>query len=122
MRTVVGRERELEAIGSFLAGGAGRSRVLMIEGVAGIGKTAVWEAAVRAASDAGLRVLSARPLEAETRVSFAGAGDLLAGALDAVAGELPGSQRRALEFALLLADPDGPPPPPQEIAVAFLSA
>src|SRR4051812_43137569 len=97
MFTVVGRERELDAIGSFLAGGAGRSQVLMIEGPAGIGKTAVWEAALRAASESGWRVQAARPLPAEARVAFAGAGDLLAGALDAVADQLPAPQRRALE-------------------------
>src|SRR3954468_6534835 len=97
MSTVVGRERELEAIASFLVDGASRSRVLMIEGAAGIGKTALWEAALRAASESGLRVLSARPLEVETRLSFAGAGDLLAGALDTVADELAAPQRRALD-------------------------
>src|SRR5687768_5298906 len=95
MGTIVGRKTELDAIGSFLGGGEGRSRVLVLDGVAGIGKTAVWNAAVRAASESGFRVLAARPLEVETRISFAAAGDLLAGALDEVVAELPDPQRRA---------------------------
>ncbi len=122
MRTVVGRGQELDAIGSFLVGEAGRSHVLLLEGAAGIGKTTVWEAAARAATESGFRVLSARPLEVETRISFAAAGDLLAGALDEVAADLPAPQLRALEIALLLRDPVGSPVGPQAIAFAFLSA
>src|SRR3954470_1860441 len=121
MRTVVGRERELEAIGSFLAGGAGRSRALLIAGEAGIGKTTIWEAALRGAAESEWRVLAARPLAAETRIPFAGAAALLAGAFAEVAAELPAPQRHALEGALLLREPDGPPPRPQALAFAFLS-
>jgi DNA-binding CsgD family transcriptional regulator len=121
MRTIVGREGELDAIGSFLTGGDGRPRVLRLEGEAGIGKTTLWEAATATASERGFRVLAARPLEVETRISFAAIADLLAGVLDEVAAELPDPQLRALEVALLLRDPDGPPPGPQAIAFAFLS-
>ena len=122
MRTIVGREGELDAIRSFLTGGDARSKVLLLEGVAGIGKTTLWEAATAAAGDIGFRVLSARPLEVETRISFAAAGDLLAGVLDEVASELPDPQRRALEVALALRDADGVPPAPEAIAFAFLKA
>jgi DNA-binding CsgD family transcriptional regulator len=121
MATVVGRDRELEAIGLFL-GGRGGPRVLLLDGAAGIGKTTVWEAACRTASSAGYRVLTARPLEVETRISFSAIADLLRGVLDEVAAALPAPQRRALEVALLLRDSDGPPPESQAIAFAILSA
>lgn len=122
MDAVVGRDPELEAITAFLEADESRSRVLLLEGDAGIGKTTVWTETTRAASGRGYRVLTARPLEAEIRISFAAVGDLLADVLDEVVSDLPDPQRRALEVALLLGDPDGPPPELQTIAFAFLSA
>jgi DNA-binding CsgD family transcriptional regulator len=120
--TVIGRDRERGAIASFLDGGNSRPTVLVLEGDSGIGKTMVWKEAAAAASRRGYRVLAARPLEAEKRISFAAVGELLDDVFDEIAAELPDPQRRALEVALLLADPEGPPPDPQAIAFAFLSA
>ncbi|HEY1360542.1 MAG TPA: AAA family ATPase [Thermoleophilaceae bacterium] len=120
MATAVGRERELEQVASFLDLRGG-TRVLLLEGEPGIGKTTVWEEAVGAAQP-DWRVVRARPLEAEARISFAAVGDLLAGTLDEVRADVPAPQLHALEVALLLADPGKVSPDPQAIAFAFLSA
>jgi DNA-binding CsgD family transcriptional regulator len=79
--------------------------VAVLSGEAGMGKTTLWLAGVDAAAERGYRILSCRPSEAETRFSFAGLTDLLGGAGDVVAG-LPPVQRRALEVALLLGEPE----------------
>ena len=120
--TTVGREGDLEAIAAFLHGDAGRSRVLVLEGDAGAGKTTVWEEAVAAAGAAGFRVLTSRPLPVESRITYAAADDLLTGVLDEALEALPAPQRHALETALLLVEPGARAPEPQAIAFAFLSA
>ncbi|MDT5029671.1 MAG: hypothetical protein QOE61_6629, partial [Micromonosporaceae bacterium] len=79
--------------------------VAVLSGEAGMGKTTLWLAGVDAAAERGYRILSSRPSEAETRFSFAGLTDLFGGAGDVVAG-LPPVQRRALEVALLLGEPE----------------
>ncbi len=118
---VVGRDRELATLAEFLADPPTLPPVLLLDGEAGIGKTTLWEHALASAQPTH-RVLAARPLDVEARISFATVGDLLEGTLDELEAELPPPQRRALEVALLHADPDGPPPSPQAIAFAFLSA
>jgi DNA-binding CsgD family transcriptional regulator len=62
---------ELARIESALAGvRMGRGRFLVIEGPAGIGKTALLAAARRAASDEGMRVLRSRGAELEREFAF----------------------------------------------------
>ena len=102
--TLVGREQEVEAALESLELLAAGTGALAIEGEAGIGKSALWQLAAGAARERGLRVLETRPSEAERTLSYAALGDLLRPALDAIEG-LPEPQRRALEVALLLADP-----------------
>ena len=119
--TLVGREQEVATALESLELLAAGSAALAIEGDAGIGKSALWQLAVGAARERGLRVLEARPSEAEQALSYAALGDLLRPELDALEG-LPGPQRRALEVALLLADPDGAAPDQRAIAVATLGA
>lgn len=58
MTAVVGRDRELADIASFLEAGDGARRVLLIEGEAGIGKTTLWRAGLDAARDRGYPVLT----------------------------------------------------------------
>ncbi len=97
---IVGRDRELAAIGRFLDGDS--SRLLTIDGAAGIGKTTLWTAAIERARELGYRVLTCRPAEAERDLSFAGLTSLLSDAIvDLVAPLLPGPRQRALETALL---------------------
>ena len=57
MTAVLGRERELAVAEAFLGFDAERSRVLLLEGEAGVGKTTLWLAAVQRARELGLRVL-----------------------------------------------------------------
>jgi DNA-binding CsgD family transcriptional regulator len=118
---VVGRDREMAAVAALLdavpAGPAG----LVLEGAAGVGKTTVWSAGAALAAGRSITVLSCRPAESEATLSFAGLGDLLEGVLDRALGRLPPPQRRALEVALLIADPAGSPPGQRAVCVAFLS-
>ena len=46
--------------------------------------------------ECGYRVLSSRPAEPDSGLSFAGIGDLLADVIEGVLAELPGAQRSAL--------------------------
>ncbi len=107
---IVGRDDEVAALHAFLDGagpgdGAGPAG-LVLEGDAGIGKSTLWLAGVEAAEERGLRVLSARPAEAEQGLAHAALGDLLgacarrgaAGALGSAAagarGGAPARRRR----------------------------
>jgi hypothetical protein len=75
---VIGRVEEREAIDRFLSRAADGPAALILEGAAGIGKTILWDAARSAGVERGYRVLSARPAKAESEITLAGLGDLLA--------------------------------------------
>src|SRR6516162_7694365 len=117
---VVGRDREMAAVAAFLDALPSGPCGLVLEGAAGIGKTTVWRAGVAWAAGRSYTVLSCRPAESEAGLSFAALGDLLDGVLDRVLPGLAPPQRRALEVALLLADPVGSPPEQRAVCVAFL--
>jgi len=114
---IVGRERELAVLRGFVDG-VDRPGALVLEGAAGIGKTTLWKAAVDYAAGR-RRVLAARPAAAEARLSFAALTDLLQAVLEEVLPSLPPPQRRALEAALLLREPD-PAPEQRAVSTAFL--
>ena len=107
---LIGRHDELSVLVRFLGSLAAGPRVLLVEGEAGIGKTALWQAGLAHARARGQRTLACRPAGSEVRLSFAALGDLLAGPLQEALADLPLPQRRALRVALLLADPEGEPP------------
>ncbi|MGH3016547.1 MAG: AAA family ATPase, partial [Gaiellaceae bacterium] len=113
---------ELAAVVAFLQATETLPGVLLLEGEAGIGKTTLLRAGMAAASRSRFRILSARPVEAESSLSFAALGDLLDERLGEVLGALPAPQRRALEVALLVSDPDGPPPDRRAIGIGVLAA
>jgi DNA-binding CsgD family transcriptional regulator len=95
---LVGRAAEQERIHAVLdAARAGRSGTLVLRGTAGIGKTALLDAAVTSSSD--MTVLTARGIEQESEIGFSGLLELLRPALGNDGG-LPPFQRRALEAAL----------------------
>jgi DNA-binding CsgD family transcriptional regulator len=118
--TVVGRDREQAAVAAFLDSLALGPSSLLLEGEAGIGKTTLWRAGITGAVAREYLVLSSRPAESEVTLSFAALGDLMDGVFDEVLPQLPSPQRRALEVALLLADPLGSPPDQRAVCVAFL--
>lgn len=68
---------------AFVAAAGGRGRVVLIEGPAGMGKSAVMEAARRAAGAAGLRVLSARGSQLEQEFDYGVVRQLVEPVLDA---------------------------------------
>ena len=105
----------------FVEAASGLPAVLLLQGEAGIGKTTLWLAGVAEAREKGLRVLVARPGEAETGLAFAALADLLGEALELVADALPRPQRRALRVALLLEDLEGAPPEERLVAAALVS-
>jgi hypothetical protein len=107
---VVGRDREMAAVAAFLNAVSSGPCGLLLEGAAGIGKTTVWNAGVAWAAGRSYTVLLCRPAESEATLSFAALGDLLDGVHDRALAGLPPPQRRALEVALLMADPAGSPP------------
>jgi DNA-binding CsgD family transcriptional regulator len=115
-----GRTAELARIGRFLDEVASRPAALLIEGEAGIGKTTLWSAGIDQARHRGWQVLTCRPVQAEAALSFSALGDLLEPVADAAFSGLPGPQRRALDVALLRAEPGPEPPDQRAVAVAFL--
>jgi DNA-binding CsgD family transcriptional regulator len=118
---LVGRGSELAEIERFLQRSGDGSRALQIEGAAGMGKTALWLEGVTAGRRRACVVLTARPVEIETKLSYAGLTDLLEPVLDDVLTALTPPQRRALEVALLVA-PARSQPDQRTVAAAFLSA
>lgn len=119
---VVGRDEELASLRDFVSSIPGGTISLTLEGDAGVGKTTLWAAGVGEGVEAGYRVLSARPAESETALSFSGIGDLLDPVLEQALEPLSAAQHRALSRALVLGDDDGPPPDPHAIGVALLTA
>jgi DNA-binding CsgD family transcriptional regulator len=118
---VVGRERELAALRAFLRGDG--PAALVLTGWPGIGKTTLWEACVAEARTAGLRVLSARPSDAEARLVFGALIDVLDGVGSEELAHLPPPQLEALEVALLRrAAPADGAPLANAVAVGLLGA
>jgi DNA-binding CsgD family transcriptional regulator len=115
----VGREREQEAVATFLAAAASGTAVLAVDGEAGIGKTTLCRYAVRLAREAGTTVLEARPGEAERGMSFAVLTDLLAGLPDEAFDALPGPQREPLLVASLRGTPTSTAPDPRAIGTGL---
>jgi DNA-binding CsgD family transcriptional regulator len=91
---------------------------MTIDGEPGIGKSALFEAAV--AMSSGLRVLRVRCVEAESGLAYAGIADLLGGWTQTVLPALPPPQRRALEIALLRTDSGGDLVEPHAVGRAVL--
>jgi DNA-binding CsgD family transcriptional regulator len=118
---LIGRHEELSLLVRFLESFAAGPRALLLEGEAGIGKTALWQAGLAHARARGQRTLGCRPAGSEVRLSFAALGDLLAGALEEALADLPVPQRRALQVALLLVEPEGEPPDQRAIGLAVLN-
>ena len=119
---VVGRADELARIAGFVTDTGPGTSVLLLDGAPGVGKTTLWEAGVTLARKHGLRVLTARSSGAETALCFSAVVDLFDEvSLDDLGG-LPQPQRRALEVALLRADPGDEPANVHAIGLGLLGA
>lgn len=107
MSTLVGREDALGSIDRFLHASPPDPRVLVLEGEAGIGKTAVWLDAVRTAAEGGHLVLDARPAASDAQLAYAGVTDLIGAEFAELRHALAAPQARAVSAALLLEDHEG---------------
>ncbi len=111
-----GRNHELSALGRFLDGvRAGESRVLVVRGEPGIGKTALLDNLSSRASEC--QVTRATGVQSEMELAFAGLHQLLAPMLDR-AERLPAPQREALWTAFGLSA--GPAPDRFLVGLAVL--
>src|SRR5215216_4654284 len=120
---IVGRVRERASIESFLDTAGQRPAVLAIEGEAGIGKTTLWLEVVAGSRRRFFWTLSCRCAEAEAKMAFAALGDLIGPVADDVLPDLPAPQRRALEVALLRAEPaKGSHIEPRAVSLGFFGS
>ncbi len=97
--TLVGRDGELELLGSFLGEAAVHGGALLLSGDPGVGKTALLDAAAEQAAAAGTQVVRAAGVEFEADVSFSGLNQALL-PLQAEFEQLGAVQREALSVAL----------------------
>jgi DNA-binding CsgD family transcriptional regulator len=114
---LVAREREVAALEAVLAEGRGG---LVLQGEPGIGKTSLWELGLTIGREQGFRVLSARPGEAESGLSFAALSDLLDEVGDDELAVLPAPQRHALGVALYREEPTGDLAGPHPVSLGLL--
>jgi DNA-binding CsgD family transcriptional regulator len=113
---LVGRRAECDALDGLIeAVRTGKSRVLVLRGEPGVGKTALLDYLVEQASD--FRVARAAGVQSEMELAFAGLHQLLASMLDRL-GRLPVPQRDALRTAFGLTG--GPVPDPFYVALGVL--
>ncbi len=108
--SVVGRGAELARLDHFLHDARPGGSIVLI-GAPGIGKTTLWDAALRLAQDLGTCVLAARPSGTAAQLPFGGLIDLCDQVGEGELAALPGPQRRALEEALMRAEPGAEPAP-----------
>ena len=116
MLTLVGRSREREALDRLVrTARSGRGGVLVMYGVAGVGKTALLDDTASRAQQ--FRVLRTVGTEAEQEFPYAALHRFCGPALDRI-GQLPALQRDALEVAFGLEA--GPAPNQFVVALAVL--
>lgn len=101
---LMGRDRDIAAIRAFVDQAAAHGGALVVSGDAGVGKTALIEAAMSYAVTAGLRLLRATGAQFEANMSFAGLHQLLFPLLDSHLGQLDDVHRTTLRSALGLGE------------------
>ncbi|WP_250034450.1 helix-turn-helix transcriptional regulator [Paractinoplanes maris] len=116
MAGLTGRDGESTELDRLTAAvRTGESRVLMVRGEAGVGKTSLLEQLITRA--AGFRVLRAAGVQSEMELAFAGVHQLVAPVLDGL-DRLPGPQQDALRVAFGLGA--GPAPDKFLVGLAVL--
>ena len=114
---LVGRRRERELLDGLIAAvREGQSRVLVVRGEQGVGKTALLDYVAERAS--GFRVARVAGVQSEMELAFAGLHQLLGSMLDRI-DRLPAPQREALQTAFGLST--GTVPDPFFVALAVLA-
>jgi DNA-binding CsgD family transcriptional regulator len=116
---LLGRKREREVLDRLIdAVRGGRGGVLVVDGQAGVGKTALLEYAVEAAR--GFRIARTSGIEAEMELPFAAVQQLCSPLLELM-DRLPQPQHEALGVAFgLIAPPAHPAPNPFLVGLAVL--
>jgi DNA-binding CsgD family transcriptional regulator/tetratricopeptide (TPR) repeat protein len=104
---LVGRDRELASLRSFLGEAEVDGATLLLTGEPGVGKSALLVAAAEMATRDGVRVIRGGGVEYETDVSYSGLHQLVDLLSDDLRG-LPPSTRASIEVALGIAS--GPAP------------
>lgn len=117
---VIGRGDELAAIDRLLERALEAPAALVFEGEPGIGKTALWESGRAVAEERGFRILVSRPGRSEAQLALTGFGDLFSEIPAELVASLPAPQRRALDIALLRAEPGGHVADQRTLSVATL--
>ena len=103
--TMIGRDRELGRIDTFLDASTRGPSLMVIEGPPGMGKTTLLQVAVDHATVRGFHVLRAGPSGVEATYAYAGLGDLLASVPYGSIRSLPVPQQHALQVALMRESP-----------------
>ena len=106
-RLLVGRDQELERLFGMIDQIAGRGGALVVRGEAGIGKSALLEAAGERAREHGATVVTTTGTQSEARLAFGGLHQLLLPFLDRVSHR-PDPQRKALDVAFGVTEGDAP--------------
>ena len=94
---MTGRDREMDVVRAVLRQARDAPALLIVDGVAGIGKTTLCRAAAAEAEAAGFSVISAAGVAAEMSLAWAGLADLAAGLDDDTLRQLSPLHRQALE-------------------------
>jgi len=115
---LVGRDKDVEFIRSFVSQAAIRGGALLLSGEIGVGKTVLLEAAASHATAVGIRVLRAAGAEFEAGVTFAALNQVLYPLLD----ELPWlSEAHGRVLSVAVGSGDGPPPDQLTVSNAALT-
>jgi len=120
--SIFGRASELAAIAWFLGAVLEGPAALVLQGEAGIGKTALWEESVAGAAGRGCVVLRVRAGPADAELPFSGLTELLDPIVDRVLPELSPPLVTALNVALLRQEPQDSPPDRRAIFMAVARA
>jgi DNA-binding CsgD family transcriptional regulator len=105
--SLYGRESEVRALDELIDGIEERGGAIVVCGEAGIGKSALLEAARRNAEARGMTVVTATGAQSEAQLPFAALHQLLRPYLGQL-GNLPAVQRAALEAAFGVSDEAAP--------------
>jgi DNA-binding NarL/FixJ family response regulator len=123
---VIGRQGELHAISAWMGSGSPNLHAsssvptaLAVEGEPGIGKTTLWEEAIRLARAHGRNVLSCRPRRSDAALSHVALTDLLRSVPSDVFRALPAPQRRSIEVATLRREAGGAELDPRTVGTAL---